>query len=168
MDTERTAFLIIGVVIVAVIGQLLVRGGKRYLSPQSSAATQGERVSAGSAAVLVSVLFYLLTLGVVALLTVVGFGGSPSTQFLIRLGIFLVVLAVIFGVTLSVLNRRRQEELATEVETGVLRSEPDATKAGLRVEPVVETEARDERARLNTPMDPSGTAMGPPYPDHSL
>lgn len=112
MDTEHILFLVVGVVVVFVVGQLLVRTGGRYLAN----AAPGEGGSAGSAATLVSILFHLLGLGIVILITVLPIGSNSQQSFLLQLGILLVLLAILYGVTLMLLGRRRQEALITEME----------------------------------------------------
>jgi hypothetical protein len=131
MDSERLLFLVVGVVIVFAVGQLLVRSGGRYLA----GSVPGERAAAGPAANLVAVLFHLLTLGIVALISVTTWGASRETRFLIQLGIFLVVLAAVYAIALSLINRRRDEALATEVDMhGEIREQE--LNNGLRVRPV--------------------------------
>lgn len=125
MDSERLLFILVGVVIVFAVGQLLVRSGRRYLA----GAAPGEKASAGPAANLVAVLFHLLTLGIVALLAVLDLGSTTETRFLVQLGIFLVVLAAVYSIALMLINRRRDEALAVEVETyGDVRHEPVAAE----------------------------------------
>jgi len=162
VDNELAIFLIIGVVIVVIVGRLLVHSGARYLTNSAAA----EKRSLGSAAALVAVLFYLLTLGFVALLAAVPIGGSPQESLLVRLGVLLVVLAIVYGITLGLLSRRRQEAIAAEIDTP--RPERDEVRNGVRVEPV----ERDEQDRLspmwNQPMDSDAdAATGPPRPGHS-
>jgi hypothetical protein len=160
VDNERVVFLVIGVLIVVAVGQLLSMSGRRYLAN----AAPSERQSSGSAATLVAVLFHLMTLGIVALLAVVPFGGSPEVGLLFRLGVLLLALALVFGVTLTLLSQRRQEALATEIEAGrVVLDEP---RTVVRVRPAEE----DSHAEpWNHPTDPNaGTAMGQPYQDRSL
>jgi hypothetical protein len=131
MDSERLLFLVVGVVIVFAVGQLLVRSGGRYLAGSVPA----ERAAAGPAASLVAVLFHLLTLGLVALISVAPWGSSAETRFLIQLGVLLVVLAAVYAVALSLINRRRDEALAAEVDLhGEIREHE--LDNGLRVRPV--------------------------------
>ncbi len=160
MDSERVVFLIVGTLIVAVIGQLLVMSGRRYLAN----AAPTERRSSSSAATLVAVFFHLVTLGILALLAVIPFGGSPGDGLLLRLGILLIALALVFGVMLTLLGRRRQEALATEIETG--RGIADEPRVGVRVQsPDGDTHVEPR----NDPLDPNaGTAMGRPYQDRSV
>lgn len=95
MDSQRVMFVVIGVLIVIAAGQLLAMSGRRHLGS-----------AAGSAAVLVSVLFHVVTLGVVALLTVLPFSGSVDGGLVLRLGVLLIALAIVFGVTIVLLSRR--------------------------------------------------------------
>ncbi|HEX4722702.1 MAG TPA: hypothetical protein VH333_09325 [Pseudonocardiaceae bacterium] len=141
MDSGRVIFLVIGVVIVVGVGQLLAMSGRRYLTE----AAPRERRSSGPAATLVAVLFHLVTLGIVALLAVIPFGGSADEGLLLRLGVLLIALALVFGVTMTLLGRQRQEVLATEIETG--RFTADDARPGIRVQPVVEVEDPHFEAR---------------------
>jgi hypothetical protein len=113
VDTERIMFLVVGVVIVVALGQLIALSGRRYLAKSVPA----EGASAGSSAILVAVMFHLVNLGIVALLSVVGFGSNPVTGFVLRIGILMLVLAATYGLALSMLNRRRQDALAADLET---------------------------------------------------
>jgi hypothetical protein len=132
MDSERVLFLVVGVVIVFAVGQLLVRSGGRYLA----GAVPAERASAGPAASLVAVLFHLLTLGIVALISVSTWGSTTQTRFLIQFGILLVVLAGVYAIALSLINRRRDEALAAEVDVHGEVRDPNMDSGGLRVQPV--------------------------------
>jgi protein-S-isoprenylcysteine O-methyltransferase Ste14 len=139
VDSERLVFLVIGVLIVIAVGQLLAMSGRRYLA---NGVPPNERRSASPAATLVAVLFHLVTLGVVALLAIVPVGGSPEEGLLFRLGVLLLALALVFGVTLTLLSRRRQEALATEIESGrVLLEEP---RPVVRVRPAEEEDPRTQ------------------------
>lgn len=105
-DNDLTGFLIIGLVFVVADGQVLYRGGRRYLSGPDG----GE--GSGSMAWMVVTVFHLVSFGVLALLSVVGPRWSGSTAALVgRLGVFLLLLAVAHVLTLAVLARRRQDEI---------------------------------------------------------
>ncbi len=105
-DNELPGFLIIGLIFVIADGQVLYRGGRRYLSgPDGGEGT-------GSMAWMVVTVFHLIAFGVLALLSVVGPGWSGSTAALVgRLGVFLLLLAVAHALTLAVLGRRRQDTI---------------------------------------------------------
>jgi membrane protein implicated in regulation of membrane protease activity len=105
-DNELPGFLIIGLIIVVADGQVLYRGGRRYLSgPDGGEGT-------GSMAWMVVTVFHLVSFGLLALLSVVGPSWSGSTAALVgRLGVFLLLMAVAHALTLSVLGRRRQDHI---------------------------------------------------------
>lgn len=126
-DNELPGFLIIGLIFVVADGQILYRGGRRYLSgPDGGEGT-------GSMAWMVVTVFHLVAFGVLALLSVVGPGWSGTTAALVgRLGVFLLLLAVAHALTLAVLGRRRQD---TIVETHYQESERPAE---VYVQPVSE------------------------------
>ena len=162
MDTEHVTFLIVGVIVVFLIGQLLISAGRRYLA--RSAPSEGG--AAAPAATLLAVLFHLLTLGIVALIAVLPFGGSSTTRFLVQMGILLIALAIIYGIALNMLGRRRDEAVVAEFENRAhLPNEPRLT-----VRPRVDYDngevGHSDYGRgtpYNVPMDPaSGTAMGQP------
>ncbi|MGW3994997.1 hypothetical protein [Amycolatopsis sp. NPDC004772] len=108
-DNDLTGFLIIGLVFVVADGQVLYRGGRRYLSGPDG----GE--GSGSLAWMVVTVFHLVSFGVLALLSVVGPQWSGSTAALVgRLGVFLLLMAVAHVLTLAVLARRRQDRIVEE------------------------------------------------------
>jgi hypothetical protein len=116
------AFLIIGIVLVAIDGHLIYRSAVRYLTNSYTA-----RSSATSMARLVSVLFHLVVLGVLALVSVIDFSvGGQLQTVVMRLGVLLLILAAAHGVTITILNRMRDrldtEELTME---RIERARPD-------------------------------------------
>lgn len=127
-DNELPGFLIIGLIFVVADGQILYRGGRRYLSgPDGGEGT-------GSMAWMVVTVFHLVAFGVLALLSVVGPGWSGTTAALVgRLGVFLLLLAVAHALTVAVLGRRRQD---TIVETHFQESDRPAE---VYVQPVAES-----------------------------
>jgi hypothetical protein len=131
MNSEQVLFIVVGVVIVFGVGQLLIRSGRRYLAGSAP----GERASAGPAASLVAALFHLLTLGLVALISVLAIGSDAVTRFLVQVGILLVVLAGVYAVALVQINRRREEALVAEVEAHDYHREPETPSTGLRIRP---------------------------------
>jgi hypothetical protein len=147
VDNERVVFLVIGVLIVVAVGQLLAMSGRRYLAN----AAPSERQSSSSAATLVAVLFHLMTLGIVALLAVIPVGGSASEGLLLRLGVLLIALAAIFGVTMMLLSRRRQEALATEIETAHLIE--DDPRSRIRITAVEHEHVEPLRNPTDIPVD---------------
>lgn len=133
MESQSVLFLVVGVIIVFVVGRLIVQSGRKYLANSAPA----EGASAGSAATLVAVFFHLLTLGIVALISEMPAGDDPTRALLIRVGVLLVILAVIYAVTLVQLGRRRQEAIIAEIET-------EGGHSGEGLNPGVRVQAREE------------------------
>lgn len=150
MDTERVLFIIVGVVIVIGVGQLLIRSGRRYLA----GSVPTESASAGPAANLVAVLFHLLTFGIVILLSIMSVGGTFEIRFLVQLGILLIVLAGVYGVALTQLNRRREDALIAEAENQNHNAEvSDSPRVGEQGGPRVRPSAHSQTAG---PIGPGG------------
>ncbi|MEU4251592.1 hypothetical protein AB0F15_29675 [Amycolatopsis sp. NPDC026612] len=149
-DNDLTGFLIIGLVFVVADGQVLYRGGRRYLAgPDGGDGT-------GSMAWMVVTVFHLVSFGVLALLSVVGPQWSGSTAALVgRLGIFLLLMAVAHVLTLAVLARRRQDRI---VENHFQDRESERPVAETHVRPA--TEVIVEPA----PADPAWHSAVTPVP----
>ncbi len=150
-DNELTGFLIIGVIFVVADGQVLYRGGRRYLrGPDGSGGS-------GSMAWMVVTVFHLVAFGLLALLSVIGPGWSGSTAALVgRIGVFLLLLAMAHAATLSVLARRRQDNL---VETHFHENERAVA------DPLGHTTADAETpSRRRTPADASWQPTVTPVP----
>ncbi|WP_410675985.1 hypothetical protein [Amycolatopsis sp. cmx-4-68] len=107
------SFLVIGVALVLIDGQIIYRSGRRYLE-----SSYGDPAAGASMTRLVTVLFHLATLGVLALISTVNLGGSDLPGVVGRLGVLLLILAVAHAITLGVLARIRGEQ---EVEAVVQR-----------------------------------------------
>jgi Na+/proline symporter len=114
--------LLIGVLIVVIDGQLILRSSPGYL-----AEVYGEPKRARQVSALVTVLFHLVMLGVVALVTSVGMSPDAGIRsVLARIGVLLILTAVGHGVAMTVLSRLRQQELDTQIaETQVERHHPE-------------------------------------------
>lgn len=170
MDSEHVGFLVVGVVVVFLVGQLLINAGRRYLA---NSAPHQESRAAAPAATLLAVLFHLLTLGIVAVITVLPIGGNSTTKFLIQAAILLIALAIIYGVALNLLGHRRDEALVAELET---RAHLPNETTRLSVRPKVDYDNGEYgHSRYGSgipddvPMDPSsGTAMGQPNSQDAL
>lgn len=115
MDTNGYAiFLLIGVLLVLVDGQILYRGGLGYL--QKVYADD----SARSVMQLVSVLFHLTVLGFLALISMMNVStGMPVRDLVVKLGVLLIALAIAHGVTMAIVvgvrNRQREERIEDEI-----------------------------------------------------
>ncbi|MBO0828232.1 MAG: hypothetical protein J2P24_10680 [Streptosporangiales bacterium] len=110
------AFIGTGIVIVAVVGRLLAYSGRRYVGGAGGA---GRNV--GSIATLVSVVFHLVTLGLVALLTAIPVSTGPR-GFLIKVGLLCLILGLVYAAAVGVLARRRE----VAVTESALSEPPDS------------------------------------------
>ncbi|NIH78215.1 MULTISPECIES: hypothetical protein [Amycolatopsis] len=145
MDTNAyVAFLVVGALIVMIDGQFVYHSGKRYL-----ANGQGESESGASMARLVAVLFHIATLGVLALISTIGFpGGTSATAIVGRIGVFLLVLALAHGITIAVLARQREEQVVEQINTRMNAPAQRPADHSLNdpvVSPVPGQEGRDPR-----------------------
>jgi hypothetical protein len=169
MDSEHVSFVIVGVIVVILVGQLLIASGRRYLANTAP----NESGAAAPAATLLAVLFHLLTLGIVALIAALPFGGSTTQVFLIQAAILLIALAMVYGISLRMLSRQREEALAADIET---RGRTGDREVNLRVLPKVDYDNGEYGQRRygngipgDVPMDPSaGTAMGQPKNERAM
>ncbi|QRP49184.1 hypothetical protein [Amycolatopsis sp. FDAARGOS 1241] len=160
-DGDLMGFLIIGLILVAADGQVLYRGGRRYLRGPNG----GE--AAGSMARMVVAVFHLVAIGVLALLSVVGPAWSGSAAAVVgRVGVFLLLLAVVHGLTLVVLARRRQDEV---VETSL--QERDATRPPIDPQPRPTSEPGHDPMAADASWRPTTVTPVPgqtgPYPQVS-
>lgn len=106
-NDNYVAFLLLGIVLIAVDGQVLYRSGRRYL-----ASAYREGGGAGSVGRLVTILFYLVMLGVLALVSTVDAPTNGSLPQLVnRIGILLLIMAAGHGIATWILAtlRRNQE-----------------------------------------------------------
>ncbi|GAA4692108.1 hypothetical protein GCM10023215_31450 [Pseudonocardia yuanmonensis] len=102
--TEYVFYLIAAVLLTVVVGQVLLRRGQPFLEEVFQS-----NETAHSLNILLSVLFHLLTLGVLALLATI------DVPIITKFGIALVVVGIAYGVSMLVLlrirERRRQDQL---------------------------------------------------------
>jgi hypothetical protein len=118
MDTDSYfAFLSLGVLLVLVDGMILYRSGLRYLG----SAYQAD--NARGVMQLVIVMFYLVVLGVLALISTIDVAtGLPARDLVVKLGVVLLTLGVAHGVTMAILkavrDRRRDEQIIEDEITG--------------------------------------------------
>jgi hypothetical protein len=142
MDTSSyVTFLLIGVLLVLIDGQILYRGGLGYLQKVYPSD------SARSVMQLVAVLFHLVVLGILALISTLDVAtGMPIRDLVVKWGVVLLGLAAAHGLTMAILvamrNRRREEQREDEMAA-------DQTGTGARdatVYPVADIETRSGRS----------------------
>jgi hypothetical protein len=117
--TETTQYLVLLAVSVALtflVGRLLVRAGEPFLLE----VFHDQKVTR-SVNLLLSVLFHLVTLGVLAIISVTDVPADSDLQaFVVKLGVVLLTLGVAYGISMLVLirvrERRRSDEISEHVQ----------------------------------------------------
>ena len=113
---EYITLLVISIVITIAVGQVLMMSGQPFLQE----VFQDEKVTS-SVNRLLSVLFYLITIGVLTIISVWSVDiGSQLQNMVVKLGIVLIVLGIAYGVSMlvlmRVLERRRADQISEEVQ----------------------------------------------------
>ena len=113
---EYITLLVISIAITIVVGRVLVVSGGPFLQE----VFQDEKVTR-SVNRLLSVLFYLITIGVLTIISVWSIDiGSQLQNMVVKLGIVLIVLGIAYGVSMLVLmrvrERRRADQISEEVQ----------------------------------------------------
>lgn len=123
MDTNAyVAFLVVGIVMVVIDGQIIYQSGKRYLEN-----AKGNPGAEASMTRLIAVLFHLVVLGALALLSTIHFpGGSSLPSVVGRLGVMLLVIAAAHAISISVLARMREEQAVEDYNS---RVQPEQVRA---------------------------------------
>ena len=128
--TLYIAVLVTALVLTFLVGRLLVTAGQPFLQE----VFRDEKVTR-SVNLLLSVLFHLITLGVLAIISVFDFTlASPLQTFVARLGVVLLVLGVAYGISMLVLIRVRAQRKADDISEHV--QERLAERAGTPPPPV--------------------------------
>ena len=128
-------FVVLGVILVLVVGQMLNRAGRVYLEEVFPDARVANSVSK-----LLAVLFYLFALGLLGIISTMDVPPEGAAQVVVtKLGVVLLVLGIVFAVTMLVLSRirsrRREEEeeeaiMAASMPSVVLHSNDGETANG--------------------------------------
>jgi hypothetical protein len=116
IDTAQyIALLAVGFGLTFVVGRLLVRAGQPFLEDVFH-----DRTVTRSVNLLLSVLFHLITLGVLAIISVADVNaGGPLQTFVARVGIILITLGIAYGISILVLIRVRERRRAAEISEHV-------------------------------------------------
>jgi hypothetical protein len=151
MDQSYAVFLLLGIVLVVIDGQLIYFSGRGYLTKAYGSNAE----SARSMNRLVAVLFHLVVFGLLALISTIDVDtGDPVQDVVFKLGIVLLLLALAHGATMAILGRIRDRQLQQALvdEMAEEHRQFDERHRGIpesRVEtpPVVETETRTTETR---------------------
>ncbi|HYH29338.1 MAG TPA: hypothetical protein VD903_03045 [Pseudonocardia sp.] len=118
MEAEMTQYvvlLLVSIGLTFLVGQLLVRAGEPFLQE----VFRDQKVTR-SVNLLLSVLFHLITLGVLAIISVSSVSGSNALQtFVVKLGVVLLTLGIAYGVSMLVLIRVRERRRAAQISEDV-------------------------------------------------
>jgi hypothetical protein len=118
MEAEMTQYVVLLAVSVGLtflVGRLLVRAGQPFLLE----VFHDEKVTR-SVNLLLSVLFHLVTLGVLAIISVTDVRGDNMLQtFVVKLGVVLLTLGIAYGISMLVLIRVRERRRAAEISEHV-------------------------------------------------
>jgi hypothetical protein len=134
MDVNSyVAFLIVGVVLVLIDGQIIFRSGRGYLRKVY------EPEAARSMIQLVVGLFYLVVLGLLALISMIDVNtGLPVRDVVAKLGVLLLVLAAAHGLTIAILMRIRDRRWQEQISEEITESRYNSGVPGATVNPVNE------------------------------
>ena len=131
---EYITLLIVSIGITIVVGQVLMRSGEPFLQE----VFQDDKVTS-SVNRLLSVLFYLITIGVLTIISVWSFDiGSQLQSMVVKLGIVLIVLGIAYGISMLVLIRVRERRKADMISEEVQLKLSDR---GISTQPVTGTPA---------------------------
>jgi uncharacterized BrkB/YihY/UPF0761 family membrane protein len=114
---QYITLLAVALVLTFLVGRLLITAGEPFLND----VFHDKRVTR-SVNLLLSVLFHLITLGVLAIISIVNVGNlqdQPLQRFVVRLGIVLLVLGIAYGVSMLVLIRVRERRKADVISEHV-------------------------------------------------
>ncbi|HEX2289692.1 MAG TPA: hypothetical protein VHH53_05750 [Pseudonocardiaceae bacterium] len=124
-------FLLVGVALIVIDGQLIARSGRGYLQRPQEGGPGRSMVR------LVSALFYLVMLGLLALISLINVDtGLPVRDLVVKLGVLLLVLAAVHGLTIAILLRIKDRRLQEQMTEGIAESRYSQGVQGPTVHPV--------------------------------
>ncbi|WP_433266703.1 hypothetical protein ACQPZF_41575 [Actinosynnema sp. CS-041913] len=142
MEQGYAVFLLLGVVLVLIDGQLIYRSGRAYMNR-----AYGDPEAARSMTALATVLFHLVVLGLLAIVSIVSVDtGDAVKNVVVKLGIVLLLLALVHALTMMILGRIRdrqlQQQLADEMteDHRQFEREHGVPSQSPRIEPVQPSE----------------------------
>jgi hypothetical protein len=128
---EYITLLVISIAITLLVGRVLVMSGQPFLQE----VFQDEKVTS-SVNRLLSVLFHLITIGVLTIISVWTLDvGTQLQNMVVKIGIVLIVLGIAYGISMLVLIRVRERRRSDEISEHV--QERLADRAALSTPPVV-------------------------------
>ncbi|MGH3612316.1 MAG: hypothetical protein ACRDRK_06905 [Pseudonocardia sp.] len=141
---EYLTLLAISVALTFAVGRLLVVSGEPFLQE----VFQDQKVS-HSVNRLLSVLFYLVTLGVLAIISAIEFDLDGIVQtMVVKLGVVLLILGIAYGVSMLVLIRIRERRRATQISEQVQQK---LSEQGVATKPVSQPVSEPDGPQPATP-----------------
>ncbi|MHA6797203.1 hypothetical protein ACVGVM_27365 [Pseudonocardia bannensis] len=112
---QYLVFLVIAVGLTVAVGRVLFMSGEPFLEEVFQ-----NKETAHSLNQLLTVLFHLLTLGVLAIISTIDVPVEGALQTMVtKFGVVLVVVGVAYGVSMLVLLRIRERRRAVTISAGV-------------------------------------------------
>lgn len=113
--TQYLLLLAISVVLTFLVGRLLATAGQPFLQEVFADVSVTRSVN-----LLLSVLFHLVTLGVLAVISVIPFAAGDAIQTMVaKLGVVLLVLGIAYGISMLVLIKVRERRHASQISDQV-------------------------------------------------
>lgn len=116
VDVQDIVVLVVALALTFLVGRLLITAGEPFLQE----VFRDQKVTR-SVNLLLSVLFHLVTLGVLAII-ISGFNiwpDEPVERFVTQLGVVLLVLGLAYGISMLVLIRIRERRKADDISEHV-------------------------------------------------
>ncbi|MCW0212672.1 MAG: hypothetical protein OJJ54_04885 [Pseudonocardia sp.] len=114
--TEYVILLVIAIALTAVVGRVLFRSGEPFLEDVFR-----NKDTARSLNKLLTVLFHLLTLGVLAIISTTNVPVEGTLQIMVtKLGVVMLIVGIAYGISMLVLlrirERRRQSVVSDRID----------------------------------------------------
>lgn len=114
-NAQYITLLVVAIGLTFLVGRLLVTAGEPFLQEVFQ-----DRSVTRSVNLLLSVLFHLITLGVLGLISGIDLGpADPLQRFVTRLGVVLLILGIAYGVSMLVLIRIRERRRSATISEHV-------------------------------------------------
>ena len=130
-NAEYITVLVIAIGLTVAVGRLLVVAGEPYLLEVFR-----DRKVTHSVNMLLSVLFHLVTLGVLAVISAIDIDLDSQLQtMVVKLGVVLLVLGIAYGISMLVLLRVRARRQADRISAEVSHKLADQGEAAEPIRP---------------------------------
>ncbi len=127
------ALIIVGILITVAVGQILYRSGEPFLEEVFQ-----NKDTARSLNRLLVLLFHLLTLAVLAMISIADIpSGTPTLQTIVfKIGVVLLIVGIAYGISMLVLlrvrERRRQAALSDAIDESLAEQRHGRARGRIR------------------------------------